>query len=79
MPRADDGAHVQRHRRPHVLVAQRRAARAGLEGEPHLDLPDHRTDGGLAEGALVLGRHVGADGEGGRGIVLKTGERKKRG
>ena len=72
VPGLDGGADGER-RVPHalhVLVAQRRRAEAALEGHAALDLLHHRADLGLAEGALVLGRDVGADRQRGGSFAL---------
>lgn len=69
VPGQDVGPDVKGHLALDVLIAERGAAEAVLEGDPHLDLLDHGVDLGLAEGALVLGGHVGADGQRGGGLT----------
>ena len=46
----------------YVFITDGGAAQAHLEGDTTFDLLVHASDLGLAEGSLVLGRHLGAYG-----------------
>lgn len=65
----DRGPLDQRLVRLNIFVADGGRTQAHLEGDSALDLLVHAPDLGLAEGAFVLGGHLGADGK--RTLALK--------
>ena len=75
MPGLHCGSGLQGARSPYVFIAEVRAAKAVLESYTNLHLLDHRVHLGLAKGALVFGRDLGPDGQGGRGFALERTER----